>query len=150
MSVDYAIINGPNLNLLGKREPGIYGGKTLDDINDEIEMEAQKMGVRVEFFQSNVEGELVSYIQNCGGRVKGIIFNAGAYTHTSVALRDAIYAIEIPVVETHISNVYKRESFRHKSMIAPACIGQICGLGTHGYILALRALTLKNLDPWKV
>lgn len=145
-----AIVHGPNLNMLGKREIGIYGGKTMEDINDDILNEANKLGVTVEFFQSNSEGELVSFIQECRERVKGVIINAGAYTHYSIALRDAILASQVSFVETHISNIYKRESFRHVSVIAPVCIGQICGLGSHGYILALRALTEEKLDPWQV
>lgn len=143
-----AIIHGPNLNMLGKREIGIYGGKTMEDINTEVKQEADKLGVTVDFFQSNSEGELVTYIQECRERVKGIILNAGAYTHYSIALRDAIAAVQIPVVEAHISNIYKRESFRHVSVIAPVCIGQICGLGSQGYILALRALMEEKIDPW--
>jgi 3-dehydroquinate dehydratase-2 len=134
--------------MLGKREIGIYGGKTMDDINAEIKKEADKLGVTVEFFQSNSEGELVTYIQGCRKRVKGVILNAGAYTHYSIALRDAITSAQASVVEVHISNIYKRESFRHVSVIAPVCIGQICGLGSQGYILALRALMEEKLDPW--
>lgn len=134
--------------MLGKREIGIYGGKTMEDINAEVKQEADKLGVSVEFFQSNSEGELVSYIQQCNERVKGIILNAGAYTHYSIALRDAIASIKVSVVETHISNIYKREAFRHVSVIAPVCIGQICGLGSQGYILALRALMEETIDPW--
>jgi 3-dehydroquinate dehydratase-2 len=136
----FAVVNGPNLNMLGKREADIYGDKTLEDINTEIKKEADKLGVEIEFFQSNVEGELVTFIQGCRARVKGIILNAGAYTHYSVALRDAISAAQVPVVEVHLSNIYKRESFRHLSVIAPVCIGQICGFGPQSYILALRAL----------
>ncbi len=149
MTDHYAIVHGPNLNMLGKREIGIYGGKTMEDINDEVAKEAEKLGVSVEFFQSNSEGALVSFIQECRGRVKGVVINAGAYTHYSIALRDAILSSQVRVVEAHISNIYKRESFRHLSVIAPACIGQICGLGSHGYILALRALTEEKLDPWQ-
>ncbi|MCP4486448.1 MAG: type II 3-dehydroquinate dehydratase [Gammaproteobacteria bacterium] len=134
--------------MLGKREVGIYGGKTMDDINDEIKSEADKLGVTVEFFQSNAEGELVTYIQKCRGRVQGLLFNAGAYTHYAIALRDAIASAQISVVEVHISNIFKRESFRHHSVIAPVCVGQICGLGSHGYILALRALMDEQFDPW--
>jgi 3-dehydroquinate dehydratase-2 len=136
--------------MLGKREVGIYGGKTMEDINSEIGMEADRLGVTAEFFQSNSEGELVTYIQKCRGRVKGIVLNAGAYTHYSFALRDAIAAAQEPVVEVHISNIFKRESFRHVSVIAPVCIGQVCGLGSQGYILALRALMEEELDPWLV
>jgi 3-dehydroquinate dehydratase-2 len=145
-----AVIHGPNLNMLGKREVGIYGGKTMEDINAIVAAEALKLNVAVEFYQSNTEGDLVTFIQQCRGRVGGILLNAGAYTHYSVALRDAISAAQVPTVEAHISNVYKRESFRHISMIAPVCIGQICGLGAFSYILGLRALIEERLDPWLV
>lgn len=134
------VIHGPNLNMLGKREIGIYGGKTLDQINNEIAEEAGRLGVEITFYQSNVEGDLVTRIQQGRGRLDGIIINAAAYTHYSIALRDAIAAVQVPTVEVHISNIYKRESFRHLSVIAPVCIGQICGLGSHGYVLGLRAL----------
>jgi 3-dehydroquinate dehydratase-2 len=142
-----ALINGPNLNMLGKREIGIYGGKTIDDINAEVKQEADKLGVNVEFFQSNSEGELVTFIQDCRERVKGIILNAGAYTHYSIAIRDAIASAQVSVVEVHISNIYKREAFRHLSVIAPVCMGQISGFGSLGYILALRALMEERIDP---
>jgi len=145
-----AVIHGPNLNMLGKREVGIYGGKTMDDINQDVAEEARNLGVEVEFFQSNSEGELVTFIQECRGRIDGILLNAGAYTHYSVALRDAITSAQVATVEVHISNIYKREPFRHISVIAPVCIGQICGLGSHGYILALRALMEERFDPWLV
>lgn len=135
--------------MLGKREIGVYGDKTMEDINAEVKQEADKLGVSVEFFQSNSEGELVTYIQECRDRVKGIILNAGAYTHYSIALRDAITSAQVSVVETHISNIYKREAFRHVSVIAPVCIGQICGFGSQGYILALRALVEEKIDPWR-
>ena len=134
------VIHGPNLNMLGKREIGIYGSQSLDDINNELKAEAQKQDVDISFFQSNIEGELVTQIQQCRGVVDGIILNAGAYTHYSIALRDAIASAEVPTVEVHISNIHKRESFRHISLIAPVCIGQICGLGPYGYRLALDAL----------
>jgi len=143
-----AVIHGPNLNMLGKREVGIYGGKSMEDINSDIAAEARKISITVEFYQSNGEGELVSFIQRCRGRVDGILLNAGAYTHYSVALRDAIAAAQVPTVEAHISNIYKREAFRHTSMIAPVCIGQICGFGPYSYILGLRALIEDRLDPW--
>ena len=150
MSNHVAIVHGPNLNMLGKREVGIYGGKTMDDINSEIKEEASRLGLTVDFFQSNSEGELVTYIQKCRGRVKGIVLNAGAYTHYSIALRDAISSAEVSTVEVHISNIYKREAFRHVSVIAPVCIGQICGFGSQGYILALRALMEEKIDTWLV
>ena len=136
----FAVVNGPNLNMLGKREVDIYGDKNLADINAEVKKEADNLGVAVEFFQSNIEGELVTFIQGCRDRVKGIILNAGAYTHYSIALRDAVSASQVPVVEVHMSNIYRRESFRHLSVIAPVCIGQISGFGSRSYILALRAL----------
>lgn len=139
-----AVVHGPNLNMLGKRELGIYGGKTMDAVNAEVSAEARVAGLTVEFFQSNGEGELVTFIQQCRGRVQGIILNAGAYTHTSIALRDAISAAEVPTAEVHISNIYKREAFRHVSMIAPVCIGQACGFGAYSYVLGLRAHMEEN------
>jgi 3-dehydroquinate dehydratase-2 len=148
MSKKVALINGPNLNMLGKREIGIYGGMSLEDICRNVQGEAEKYDVGVQSFQSNSEGELVSYIQQCRETVDGILLNAGAYTHYSIALRDSIAAAEVPTIEVHISNIYKRESFRHVSVIAPVCIGQICGFGMHGYILAFRALMEERLDPW--
>ena len=132
--------------MLGKREIGIYGGKSLDVINTEIAAEAQRLDVDVEFHQSNVEGELVTIIQQGYGRLDGIVLNAGAYTHYSIAIRDAISAAQVPTVEVHISNIFKRESFRHVSMIAPVCLGQICGLGVQSYILGLRALAAGSAE----
>ena len=148
MAKHIAVIHGPNLNMLGKREVGIYGGKSMEGINSDIAAEARKLNVTVEFFQSNGEGELVTFIQQCRGKADGILLNAGAYTHYSVALRDAISAAQVPTVEAHISNIYKREQFRHTSMIAPVCIGQICGFGPYSYTLGLRALIEDRLDPW--
>jgi 3-dehydroquinate dehydratase II len=141
-----AVVHGPNLNMLGKREVGIYGGKTMEDINDEVAAEARRLDVDVEFFQSNGEGALIDFLHGCVGRIDGIVLNAGAYTHYSVAIRDAIAAINIPTVEVHISNIFKREAFRHVSMIAPVCVGQICGFASHSYVLGLRAL-IENADP---
>lgn len=135
-----AVVNGPNLNMLGRREIGIYGAKTLEAIDAEIAAEGERLGVALDFFQSNSEGALVTYIHECLGRVGGIVLNAGAYTHYSIAIRDAISAVRLPAVEVHISNIYRREPFRHVSMIAPACVGQICGFGSRGYVLGLRAL----------
>ena len=143
-----AVIHGPNLNMLGKREIGIYGGKTLEQINSEIAAEGIKLKVALDFFQANSEGALVDHIHACLGRVDGIVMNAGAYTHYSIALRDAIGAVRIPTIEVHISNIYKREPFRHVSFIAPVCVGQICGFGSYSYVLGLRALMDKVSDPW--
>jgi len=133
------VIHGPNLNLLGKREPGIYGALTLDDINKKISTLAAELGVEAAFFQSNHEGELVQSIQEAMGRYDAIVINPGAYTHTSIALRDAISGTGIPVIETHISNIYKREEFRKQSFISGVAVGQISGFGTDSYLLALRA-----------
>ena len=140
MSKTLFVLNGPNLNMLGKREPGIYGGQTLADIEAECKAHAENKGFAVDFRQSNHEGDLVSWIHEANDKAAGVAINAGAYTHTSIALHDAIKAIGVPVVELHISNVHAREEFRHKSMIAPAVKGVICGFGPHSYILALQAL----------
>ena len=145
MQTKIAVIHGPNLNMLGLREVGIYGGNSMQSINNEIAAAADPLGVTVEFFQSNHEGELVTFIQQCRGRVKGIVLNAGAYTHYSIAMRDAITAAQVDVVEVHISNIFKRETFRHVSVIGAVCIGQICGLGAQGYILGLKALLCERL-----
>lgn len=135
-----AVINGPNLNLLGTRETSVYGTVSLEDLNAQISIEADKLDIAAECRQSNSEGELVTLIQECQGRKDGIILNAAAYTHYSIAIRDAIAAVDIPAVEVHISNVCKREEFRHRSLIAPVCLGLICGFGTQSYMLALQAL----------
>lgn len=135
------VLNGPNLNLLGQREPGVYGGKTLADVEMECQAFAAKLGIEIIFRQTNYEGELVSWIHEAGESGAAVAVNAGAYTHTSVALHDAIKGVSVPVVELHISNVHARESFRHHSMIASACIGQICGFGTASYTLGLQALS---------
>lgn len=135
------IVNGPNLNLLGSREPGIYGSETLADIYAMLEQHAQELGVEINHFQSNDEGELVRVVgSSAQADYDGIIINPAAFTHSSVALRDAIAACGLPVVEVHISNTHKRENFRHISLTAPVCIGQIMGFGGHGYLLALEAL----------
>lgn len=134
------VLNGPNLNALGKREPGIYGGQTLTDVEALCREEGKKLGIEIDFRQSNHEGYLVDWIHEAGDKAAGVAINAGAYTHTSIALHDAIKAVKIPVVELHLSNVHAREEFRHKSMIAPAVKGVICGFGVHSYILALHAL----------
>jgi 3-dehydroquinate dehydratase-2 len=134
------VINGPNLNLLGRREPGIYGATSLEEINDRLTVVAANLGVKVDFFQSNHEGALVDAIQKAFDRYQGLIINPAAYTHTSVAIRDAIAAVGLPTVEVHLSNVYGREEFRHKSLTAPVVLGQIAGFGATGYELALRGL----------
>lgn len=137
----FIVINGPNLNMLGVREPQTYGKNTLSDINKKISDRAERNGVLVEFFQSNSEGEIIDRIQSCRGNYDGIILNAGAFTHYSYAIRDAIPTAEIPVVEVHISNVLAREDFRHISVISAVCKGVICGFGMDSYLLALDALT---------
>ncbi|HEY9617633.1 MAG TPA: type II 3-dehydroquinate dehydratase [Microcoleaceae cyanobacterium] len=134
------VLHGPNLNLLGKREPGIYGSVTLDDINRLLEQEAQTLQVGLSAFQSNHEGELVDAIHAASGQYQGLVINAGAYTHTSVAIRDAIAGVNLPTVEVHLSNIYRREEFRHHSYIAPIAIGQISGFGADSYRLGLQAL----------
>ncbi len=138
--MNISVIHGPNLNLLGTREPEVYGNTTLSDINQMLEAEAQRLGVTVRCMQSNDEGALVTAVQDARTWAQGIIINPGAYTHTSIALRDAISATGLPVIEVHLSNVYKREEFRHHSHIAPVAVGQIAGLGAQGYRLALQAL----------
>lgn len=135
------ILNGPNLNLLGKREPEIYGTTTLADIEAMCLKHAENHGLSVSFHQSNDEGALVELIQEARSSGMGIIINAGAYTHTSVAILDAILALEIPVVEVHLSNLFKREEFRHHSFITPAAQGLICGLGAQGYVMAIDYLS---------
>ncbi len=135
------IINGPNINLLGKREPEIYGNTTFEDYLSELRK--QYPDIRIDYYQSNVEGLMIDKIQEVGFDYDGIILNAGAYTHTSIALQDAIRSIIAPVIEVHISNVHKRESFRHVSMISCACLGVICGFGLNSYKLALEALITK-------
>ena len=136
------VMNGPNLNLLGVREPGIYGDVSLEAIRTRLEREAQALDAQVEFYQSNHEGDLVDCLHAHMGRVDGVILNAGAYTHTSVALRDAITATRLRVIEVHLSNVHAREEFRHHSYLAPVCKGVICGFGWKSYLLALQALLL--------
>jgi 3-dehydroquinate dehydratase-2 len=132
-------LNGPNLNLLGSREPDIYGRTTLSDIESQVRQRAAATKTEIDFRQSNSEGELVGWVQEAKGKFDAIVINAAGYTHTSVALRDAITAIAIPTIEIHLSNVHAREEFRHKSLIAPVCCGQISGFGDKSYILALDA-----------
>ena len=139
-TVTILVLHGPNLNLLGLREPGIYGSVTLDEINRLLEQEGQTLDCKVFTLQSNHEGVLVDAIQNAFGQHQGILINAGAYTHTSVAIRDAISAVNLPTVEVHLSNIYRREAFRHHSYIAPVAIGQISGFGAESYRLGLHAL----------
>ena len=133
------IMNGPNLNLLGEREPGIYGSESLEAINRRLAKKAEKLHVGIDFFQSNHEGELVDHLHAARGEFDAVVLNAGAYTHYSVAIRDAIAAIKLPVIEVHLSNVHARESFRERSVIAPVCRGQIAGFGEYSYTLGLLA-----------
>ena len=134
------VLNGPNLNLLGVREPGVYGNLTLEGVKTLLEAEAKALGVSVDFRQTNVEGELVTWIQDAGLSGHGIVLNPGAYTHTSIALHDAIKGSNAIVVEVHLSNVHAREAFRHKSFVSPVAKGVICGFGADGYVMGLRAL----------
>lgn len=134
------VLNGPNLKQLGQREPAVYGTQTLKDIIESLQVRAADRGVEITAFQSDIEGELVACLGQACASYAGVIINPAAYTHTSVALRDAIAAAGVPVVEVHLSNTHKRESFRHHSLTAPVCVGQIMGFGGYGYILALEAL----------
>ena len=139
-------LNGPNLNLLGTREPEVYGRTTLKDIEAKVRERAGRLGAEIEFRQSNLEGELVAWIQQSKGIYNVIVLNAAAYTHTSIALRDAISAVGVPTIEIHLSNVHAREEFRHKSLIAPVCKGQIVGFGAESYVLAVEAAVTVNVD----
>ena len=134
------VLNGPNLNLLGLREPKIYGRETLADVQRRAEVHAKRLNLTIDFRQSNHEGELVGWIQDARDKASGIVLNAGALTHTSIALLDALNAAELPAVEVHLSNVFKRESFRHHSYISAGAVGVICGFGANSYLLALSAL----------
>jgi 3-dehydroquinate dehydratase-2 len=138
--INILVIHGPNLNLLGEREPEWYGNLSLEEINAMITQKAKNLRCEVQIKQSNSEGEIIDFLQKSRKWAQGIIINPAAYTHTSIAIRDALSAINLPVVEVHLSNVYKREEFRHRSLVAPLCIGQICGLGPQGYLFALEAL----------
>jgi 3-dehydroquinate dehydratase II len=140
MGVNILVLHGPNLNLLGTREPGLYGNRTLKEINEALRLLGEELGVSLDCRQSNVEGELVSWIQEAAGRFHGLLFNPAAYTHTSIALRDAVVGIGIPLVEIHLSNIHKRERFRQRSYLAPVALGQISGFGGDSYLLGLRAL----------
>jgi 3-dehydroquinate dehydratase-2 len=139
------ILNGPNLNMLGTREPEIYGSETLSDVEAICAKRAEQLGTVVDFRQSNIEGELVTWIQEARTSVQGIIINAAAYTHTSVAILDALNTCDMPIIEVHLSNIHQRESFRHETFIAHVADGMICGLGSHGYELAIEAVT-RRLD----
>lgn len=142
MAQSILILNGPNLNLLGRREPATYGSQTLGDVVAACESLGNELGFEVSAFQSNHEGELVDRLQQAGIEGTGVVFNPGAYSHTSVALRDAIAGSGAVVVEVHISNIHSREHFRHRSYVTPVAKGMICGLGTEGYLLAMRALAV--------
>lgn len=148
MNHTVVVLNGPNLNLLGTREPEIYGHGTLDDIRVTLTARAQDLGLTVDFRQSNDEGELVTWIQEARTSAAGIIINAGAYSHTSIAILDALLASGLPVIEVHLSNIYRREEYRHHSYVSRAATGVICGLGAQGYDLALDAMA-KVLDSRK-
>ena len=136
---DVLLLNGPNLNLLGQREPGVYGRTSLAEIEQRLRARAKPLGAAIEFRQSNQEGELVNWVQEAKGRFEVIILNAAAYTHTSVAVRDAIAAVGVPTIEVHLSNIHAREEFRHKTLIGAVCVGQISGFGPFSYELALEA-----------
>lgn len=140
MTHNVLVLNGPNLNLLGVREPQMYGSETLADIEVLCQHVGESLSMRVEFSQSNDEGEMVTWIQRARDNVQGLLINAGAYTHTSIALFDALSAVEIPAIEIHLSNIHRREDFRHHSYISYAARGMICGLGSYGYVLGLRAM----------
>jgi len=136
----YLVLHGPNLNLLGKREVGIYGDLSLDELNSLLHTEAEKLGVKLECYQSNSEGDLLDRIHGAVGNYEGIVINPGAFSHYSIALRDALAGVDIPAVEIHLSNIYAREEFRHRSVIAPVVQGQISGFGPQSYLLGLRSL----------
>lgn len=144
MTKQILILNGPNLNLLGQREPGHYGAKTLDDVVVECKALGKELGLEVDAYQSNNEGDLVSKLQDAGANNIGVVFNPGAYSHTSIALRDAISGAHAEVIEVHISNIHAREEFRHISLISAVVKGVIAGLGTDGYLLAMRAFSQTN------
>ena len=144
MSKPILVLNGPNLNRLGLREPEVYGSETLDALNERLSARAQELKVTLEFFQSNHEGELIDRIHAVADTVRGIILNPGGFTHTSVALRDAVASVSTPVIEVHISNIFARESFRRQTIVSGACRGVISGLGTNGYIIALEYLAAET------
>lgn len=134
------VLNGPNLNLLGTRQPEVYGRATLDDVEALCAETAEQVGLAIDFRQTNGEGELISWVQECRGKMAGIVINPAGYSHTSVALLDALMACEVPAIEVHITNIHRRETFRHHSYVSRAAVGVICGLGIRGYALALTAL----------
>ena len=138
--MDLLLINGPNLNLVGKREPTIYGSLTLEQIQKQLIKLAAELDVKIKFFQSNSEGEMIDCIHNNSESIDGILINAGAYTHTSIALRDALLGVKIPYVEVHLSNIYSREEFRHKSFLSDKALGLVCGFGANSYQLALQGI----------
>ena len=138
--MDLLLINGPNLNLVGQREPAIYGALTLEDIQNELSNLASKLDVKLKFFQSNSEGEIIDCIQNTSNTIQGILINAGAYTHTSIAIRDALLGVAIPYVEVHMSNIYSREEFRQRSFLSDKALGLVCGFGSNSYQLALQGI----------
>lgn len=140
MTKPLLVLNGPNLNLLGVREPSVYGRETLDDVRARCEAKGKALGFKIDFRQSNTEGDLVTAIQEARTKAAGILINAGAYTHTSIAILDALQAVDVPVVEVHLSNIFKRDDFRHHSYVSLAANGVICGLGAMGYELGLEAL----------
>ncbi len=135
-----AVLNGPNLNMLGMRQPQVYGPATLDDVEQLCAETAEALGLAIDFRQTNGEGELISWVQECRDRAAGIIINPGGYSHTSVALMDALLAADLPTIEVHVTNIHRRETFRHVSFVSKAAVGVICGLGIRGYSLALTAL----------
>jgi 3-dehydroquinate dehydratase II len=143
------VLNGPNLNMLGLREPETYGAETLEDLRNRCQAKAKALGVTVDFRQTNHEGELVTWIQEARGKVCGIVLNAGAFTHTSIAIHDALRAAEVTVVEVHLSNIYRREPFRHTSYISGLALGVICGFGPKGYEYAIEALAAQASVPPK-
>ena len=138
--MDLLLVNGPNLNLIGKREPSIYGSQTLEDIQEELLTLANELDAKLKFFQSNSEGEMIDCIQSSVGSIDGILINAGAYTHTSIALRDSLLGVDIPYVEVHLSNIYSREDFLHKSFLSDKALGMVCGFGPISYQLALQGI----------
>ncbi len=142
-----AVLNGPNINMLGLREPEKYGAATLDDLEALCAEMAEALGLAIDFRQTNAEGELITWVQDCRGRAAGIVINPAGYTHTSVALMDALLAVDLPVIEVHITNIHRREEFRHLSYVSKAATGVIAGLGIGGYALALRAMA-ERVAPW--